>query len=368
MQYPVETALQASVLTASGPGAVAVIRLEGHLPLQENPFRPFVRPDEVTPQTAQINRLLYGRWHGEDLVIVRTATHCWEIQCHGGSVAVQRILQDLQATGARVVPGTGNSQSISRAQDLSPEQQADELIRRALQLCRTREAAERILQQADGRQVRLLQQRAAGNTDALEQSQRWLSFTNSLLRGFRVLLTGEPNAGKSSLLNALCGRQRAIVSDVPGTTRDLLDAETTMGGWIIRFVDSAGVRDDATSDIETEGIRRSLTATGAVDLICCIAELKPIPDLLLQTLATARCPVLLVQNKADLLTSDSDFTFLQPLVHPFAERVQVSAATGAGLEELKSCMLRLLVPALPPSEMALPLADFEAMCLTQRCT
>ncbi|MFN5288160.1 MAG: hypothetical protein ACK5KS_25320, partial [Planctomyces sp.] len=86
------------------------------------------------------------------------------------------------------------------------------------------------------------------------------------------------------------------------------------------------------------------------------------------TLATARCPVLLVQNKADLLTSDSDFTFLQPIVHPFAERVQVSAATGAGLEELKSCMLRLLLPALPPSEMALPLADFEAMCLTQRCT
>ncbi|MFN5974168.1 MAG: hypothetical protein ACK48U_06965, partial [Planctomyces sp.] len=62
-------------------------------------------------------------------------------------------------------------------------------------------------------------------------------------------------------------------------------------------------------------------------------------------------------NKADLLTSDSDFTFLQPLVHPFAERVQVSAATGAGLEELKSCMLRLLLPALPAEKVSLPLLE-----------
>lgn len=357
MQRSGDTELLACVLTARGPGAVAVIRLQGHLPLQANPFQPFVRPDDLTPQTAAINRILYGRWHGEDLVIVRTATHCWEIHCHGGSVAVQRILQDLQSSGARVVSDFDASQSGSHRVDLSFEEQADQLIQRALQLCRTRHAAERILQQADGRQVRLLQQRAAGNTDAVEQSRRWLPFTNSLLRGFRVLLTGEPNAGKSSLLNALCGRQRAIVSDVPGTTRDLLDAETVMDGWIIRFVDSAGVRNDATSEIESEGIRRSLTATGAVDLICCIAELQPVPDLLLQTLATATCPVLLVQNKADLLTSDGADQVLQPLVPPFADRVLVSAKTLTGLAELQSSMLRLLVPSLPEAEVALPLLE-----------
>jgi tRNA modification GTPase len=357
MQSLFQTELQASVLTARGPGAVAVIRLQGHLPPATNPFQPFVRQDDLSPQNAPINRILYGRWHGEDLVIVRTGADCWEIQCHGGSLAVQRILQDLQAAGTRVTSAAGNLLSTSGRPDLSCEQRADQLVQHALQLCRTREAAERILQQADGRQVQLLQRLAAGDAQAAAQSRRWLPFTNSLLHGFRVLLTGEPNAGKSSLLNALCGRQRAIVSAVPGTTRDLLDAETVLDGWIIRFLDSAGVREEAASDVEAEGIRRSLTATCDVDLICCIAGLRPVPELLLQTLATANCPVLLVQNKADLLTTDGDFEALQPLVDPFSDRVLVSAKTLAGLTELQSRMLQLLIPSLPPADTALPLAD-----------
>jgi tRNA modification GTPase len=177
-----------------------------------------------------------------------------------------------------------------------------------------------------------------------------------LLHGFRILLTGEPNAGKSSLLNLLCGRQRAIVSETPGTTRDLLEAETCLAGWVLQFHDSAGIRSATDSEIEADGIRRSLSAANTVDLICCVAGLQPVPTVLLQALAQARCPVLLVQNKADLLTDDEQVKMSsQPVVAPFAASVVVSALTGAGLSELHQQMLHLLIPEQPAADEPLPL-------------
>ncbi|MFM7165078.1 MAG: GTPase [Planctomycetaceae bacterium] len=356
MQKLAEAQLQARVLTARGPGAVAVIRLQGS-PLESgDPFQSFTRPDNLRPQDAAVGRILYGRWNGEDLVIVRTHLQRWEIQCHGGSVAVERILRDLQSAGASLdTPDSPAGAAIPRA-SCSVEDRSEALISQALQLCRTRQAAARILQQADGRQVQLLRQIEAGDAIAHEQSKLWLPYTRALLHGFRVLLTGEPNAGKSSLLNALCGRQRAIVSAIPGTTRDLLDAETVVDGWIMQFRDSAGIRDDATSAIEADGIEKSLTATGDVSLICCVAGLQPVPQRLLQALTTADCPVLLVQNKLDLLTGSGAPVSLQTMGPPFADRVQVSALTGTGLDDLRQRMLQLLIPATPPAELALPLS------------
>lgn len=357
MPHPAQTQLLARVLTARGPGAVAVIRLQGPLPDARDPFQSFVRPDSLRPQDAAVGRILYGRWNGEDLVIVRTGSQCWEIQCHGGSVAVDRILQDLQAAGARPDNAAADTQDAVDGASCSLEEHSAAVIRRALQLCRTRQAAAQILQQADGRQVQLLRQLAAGDAGAQAQSKLWLPYTRSLLQGFQVLLTGEPNAGKSSLLNALCGRQRAIVSPVPGTTRDLLDAETVVNGWVMHFRDSAGIRDDATSAVEADGIQKSLTATGDVNLICCVAGLAPVPQRLLQTLAASSCPVLLVQNKIDLLTAGDAQGSLQTPEPLFADRVLVSALTGAGMDDLRNRMLQLLVPSLPAADLALPLSE-----------
>ncbi|MFM7868801.1 MAG: hypothetical protein ACKPHU_31675, partial [Planctomycetaceae bacterium] len=116
MQKLAEPQLQARVLTARGPGAVAVIRLQGS-PLESgDPFQSFTRPDNLRPQDAAVGRILYGRWNGEDLVIVRTHLQRWEIQCHGGSVAVERILRDLQSAGASLdTPDSPAGAAIPRA-------------------------------------------------------------------------------------------------------------------------------------------------------------------------------------------------------------------------------------------------------------
>lgn len=349
------TSAMARLLTAPGPGAVAVIQVQLEPGLHANAFQPFTRPDQLSPFDAVTGRILYGRWNGEDLVIVRTGSQTWEIQCHGGQVAVDRILADLQHAGINRQPVGGYSSAAVSAGSSAAGREAA-VITTALQLCRTRQAADIVLRQADGRQRPWMQQVQQDDPVALQHLNRWLPLTRALLHGFRILLTGEPNAGKSSLLNLLCGRQRAIVSETPGTTRDLLEAETCLAGWVLQFHDSAGIRSATDSEIEADGIRRSLSAANTVDLICCVAGLQPVPMVLLQAFAAARCPVLLVQNKADLLTGDERAKMSsQAIVAPFAARVVVSALTGEGLPELHQRMLHLLIPEQPAADAPLPL-------------
>ena len=95
----------------------------------------------------------------------------------------------------------------------------------------------------------------------------------ALLRdGVRVVIGGRPNAGKSTLLNALIGRDRAIVSDVPGTTRDEIEAEVELEGVRFRFVDTAGLR-DASDAIEAEGVRRAHQSIDAADLLLYVFDI-----------------------------------------------------------------------------------------------
>ena len=146
-----------------------------------------------------------------------------------------------------------------------------------------------------------------------------------LLRdGLRVVLTGPPNAGKSSLLNALTAQPRAIVSAIPGTTRDVLEQTIVLDGLAVEIMDTAGVR-DSMDEIEAEGVRRGVDAQRRADLILAVVDdaaagAAEIQELL--TAASARAPVCLVRNKIDLSGRPAGAT---------AESVAVSALTGAGL-------------------------------------
>jgi tRNA modification GTPase len=141
--------------------------------------------------------------------------------------------------------------------------------------------------------------------------------------GLTIAIVGTPNAGKSSLLNALVGRERAIVSPLAGTTRDVVEATIELGGIPIRLLDTAGI-DEPRDVLEAEGIKRSRAAIAESDLLLVVVDAsRPlISDVLLET---AHMPRVVVRAKTDLTPHASTCLL---------DAVAVSVVTGAGLEEL----------------------------------
>lgn len=164
--------------------------------------------------------------------------------------------------------------------------------------------------------------------------------------GFNIVITGRPNAGKSALLNALAGRDVAIVSDVAGTTRDMIEVSTSLQGWPIVYIDTAGIQE--TGDpIEREGIRRALQRAAEADLVLSLfsAEVPELADVTAGRLGTIR-----VGTKCDLY----------PLSN--SGSVSVSAVTKEGLDRLKTVILERLL-ASGPQEPALVSRERHRQCL-----
>lgn len=157
-------------------------------------------------------------------------------------------------------------------------------------------------------------------------------------RGALVVLAGPPNAGKSSLFNALLGRGRALVSDTPGTTRDAVEAETTMDGWPITLVDTAGLRADAQG-VEAMGIAVSRGYVDRADIVLYCAETLETGNLIEPSL-TEDLRFVAVRTKIDLFENQMD------------GGLGVSALTGAGLPELRTALVMQLFTATTsdPSE------------------
>ena len=163
-----------------------------------------------------------------------------------------------------------------------------------------------------------------------------------LLRdGLKVVLTGLPNAGKSSLLNALAGEERAIVSTIPGTTRDILEQIIQIDGLPIEIIDTAGIR-ETSNEIEAEGVRRAVRAQQQADLVVLVVDDATTTDVqvvsLLETLSprVQSVPLLLVRNKIDLTHRTAGSSGNGALQNGVAKNeVSLSARTGAGLVALK---------------------------------
>jgi tRNA modification GTPase len=170
-----------------------------------------------------------------------------------------------------------------------------------------------------------------------------------LATGWRVVIRGRPNVGKSRLLNALAGYARAIVDPTPGTTRDLVTVATALDGWPVELVDTAGVRttDDA---IERSGIDRALRQTEAADLVIKVLDRsEPLEDQDWRLIMSEQ-PALLVANKSDLLPAWD----LADAVPGPRSILPVSAETGQGLDCLISAIVGSLVPIAPERESGVP--------------
>lgn len=356
------------LLTADCPGAVAVIELQfSEQPADIAPFfQQFVTFAKECVVPDQLNRIVYGRWRTEDVVVVRTAANRWEIHCHGGHAAISQIQNDLEAAGGTITDRDPAALRPGQA-NINPDAVAAErVLTQALQSCRTLEAARWILSQQDGRLAAL---RKALQSDLSEMRnaawgivQRWKEFAFHLTEPFRIGLMGVPNAGKSSLMNALSGKQRAIVSEIPGTTRDILEADIVVNGWMLRLADTAGIRNSAASSIEHSGIQRAITMMNTADLICIIVDsANPVVDeAMVRQLQSITVPYLLVWNKSDLLTPSETHMMEEQRKnirrHLTAARdVEVSAITGSGLEQLLTAMTETLIPQKPENDCPLPL-------------
>jgi len=170
--------------------------------------------------------------------------------------------------------------------------------------------------------------------------------------GFVVAIAGPPNAGKSSLLNRIVGREAAIVTSMPGTTRDIIEVHLDLNGYAITLLDTAGVR-DSDDPVEQEGIRRARARAGSADLvlwICDASREETGPD---EAQATTGPPVWHVHNKVDLV----DPACLADRRAPVGKAVAVSALTGQGIDDLLreltefvGAMLRVGEPALVTRE------------------
>jgi tRNA modification GTPase len=163
---------------------------------------------------------------------------------------------------------------------------------------------------------------------------------NAIKQGVPVAIVGAPNTGKSTLLNQLLGEERAIVSDIAGTTRDVIEEVLNIDGIQFRLIDTAGIR-ETTETIEALGIERSQQKIEQAKIVLCLADSGDLTNLQetqewVQSLFTLHPDkhILLIQNKADLANS--------PNLNP-QEALQISALTGTGITDLKEKLVKLVL-------------------------
>ena len=347
--------------TPPGEGGIAVVRVSGPdaLALADRLFRPSGNgplPSRTPPRTFRHGQVVSGPdGHPLDdaLLLVFRAPHSYtgedsiEIQCHGSPQIVQSVVEAALAAGARMAePGEFTKRSfLNGKMDLTQAEAVADLIHARSE--RAARMATAQLGDALGRKIRELYDaliRLAADAEAMldfpddelpqevpselrnrllsvEGRMEWLLSTwheGRVLRdGLRVAIAGAPNTGKSTLLNRIAGQDRSIVSPYPGTTRDIIEVETSLQGYPVRLLDTAGLR-DAPDPVEQEGIRRARQAVDSADLLVCLVDAsRPLSEeetafLEGQTPETTLC----LANKTDLGDRSAEFRAGGHVFHP----------------------------------------------------
>ena len=365
-----DTIAAIATAVAPGQGSVAIVRVSG--PRAEAIGRQLFRV--AGRQEWESHRVLYGHVVDpasgervdEALLLLMRAPRSFtredvvEFHCHGGLEAVRRVHELVGAAGARPAgPGEFSQRAFLNGRlDLTRAEAIVEMIN-----ARSRRAAALAMAGLDGglqQRIAALRQRLL---DPLAELEARLDFEDDLppldpaavtaalrevrdelgqlvrearqgqlLReGLRVAIVGRPNVGKSSLLNRLSRRDRAIVTDLPGTTRDLLESELVLDGVPLTLLDTAGIR-PSDDPVERLGIARSKEALAAADAVLLLFDLGAgwtAADAELRSLVPEGVPLLVVGNKADLAPAPS----------PSPADVAISACTGDGVDGLVGLLL-----------------------------
>ena len=373
-----------ALATPNGSGAIGIIRISG------------AKAIEITEQffskklaNQASHTIHFGTFRDTNQSIVDevlvsifkegksfTGEESVEISCHGSSYILQQILALLTQAGCRLAePGEFTQRAFMNGKlDLSQAEAVADLIasqsRQSHQIALRKlrgnfshelkdlrsklihfaslielelDFAEEDVEFADRSELRFLVDEVLAKVQRLEQS---FALGNALKNGVPVAIVGAPNTGKSTLLNQLLGEERAIVSSIQGTTRDVIEETLNIDGILFRLIDTAGIR-DTSEVIESLGIERSLQKIEQAQIVLLMsdagdhektdenhASMRPEEALSWAQQISSQYPdkkIIVLANKVDLRTSS--------LVNPIVDEVElitISAKSGLGIDELKS--------------------------------
>lgn len=373
-----------AIATPLGEGGIGVIRLSGARAV-EIAGRVFQPRNGKTVQAITSHSIHLGvvrdpstgeRLDEAMLAVMRapktyTRMDTVEVYCHGGGLLLHRVLDLLILQGARLAePGEFTKWAFLNGRiDLTQAEAVMDLIRaktdasQRAALAQLDGAIQRRISRLREETIHLLAEIEAGIDfteeeiqfmpidqikkqissliDQLESLLKTAEGGKALREGIATAIIGRPNVGKSSLLNALLMQNRAIVTPVPGTTRDIIEEYLSLNGIPIRIIDTAGIRD--TDDlVEREGVIRTRQAVHQADLLILVLDLTknigPEERRLIEE--TTNKKRLIVFNKVDLRSKGSWNQETTEMLEGIpGQKVNISAITGHGLEELKSAIL-----------------------------
>ncbi len=369
----------AAISTPLGEGGIGIVRLSGKDSIQIAE-KIFSSPKNKTLKDSKSHRVIYGyirdpsigKEIDEVLITIMRSPYSYtredvvEINCHGGMVALRKTLELVLKQGARLAePGEFTKRAFINGRiDLSQAEAVLDLIRSKTD--ESRRIAVEQLQGGLSEKITALRDRltelcahveayidfpedeieTASKKDMLESMKDVDRELQTLLKtydearffreGLSTAIVGRTNVGKSSLLNALLKKDRAIVTEIPGTTRDVIEEYLNINGLPLRIMDTAGIRD--VQDIaEKEGVKRSLQSIKNADLVIAIFDrsesLKEEDFEVLEKIKNKNA--IIVLNKCDLPSVIDQNSISSFVPHPSSFILNISATRGDGLEELK---------------------------------
>ncbi len=397
----------AAIATAVVPqqGSVGIVRVSGDqaMSIAQTLFH--------TPgrQVWQTHRILYGYIHhpqtqqlvDEALLLIMKAPRSYtredvvEFHCHGGIMAVQQVLQLCLETGARLAqPGEFTLRAFLNGRlDLTQAEGIADLVG-----AKSPQAAQTALAGLQGKLAQPIRQLRANCLDILAEIEARIDFEEDLpplddkviiseiekiaaeisqllatkdkgelLRtGLKVAIVGRPNVGKSSLLNAWSQSDRAIVTDLPGTTRDVVESQLVVGGIPVQVLDTAGIR-ETTDQVEKIGVERSRRAANAADLVLLTIDAAAgwtQGDEEIYEQVQHR-PLILVINKIDLV-EETQIKIIQSKIQNPKFKIMTAASQNQGIDALETAILEIVETGkVQVADMDLAINQRQAAALTQ---
>ena len=362
--------------TPPGESAIAVVRVSGDLSekIARDAFRLIENPQARHASFGRyfsisgelIDECLYVFFNDKSSY---TGEFSLEIYSHGNPFIQKRIFEDLIKRGCRCAePGEFTKRAFLNGKiDLSQAEAVEELIRARSE--RALSAAHKLLSGELGKRISLwndeilsvlaeiesqidfsdedlpvfhvehFRKKISDLMFELKRTEDSAKYSSKVHEGLNVVIVGAPNAGKSSLMNRLVGSERAIVSPEAGTTRDFISENITIGRHHVRIIDTAGIRSDASTEIEKSGINRAVDCVKNGDFYLLVVDGSVPPPAMSESLTSLLSPekTLLVINKSDLPSAFS----ADPLL-PEIEKIFISLLESSSVDRLKEKIVNFI--------------------------